>query len=65
MDFCFSTICFFMISRWCLDDSVLRSVEVCKLLFGGCVFAVVAAIELQEQIQIATATAHSIMWFVA
>ena len=31
-------------------DRVFRFVDVCKLLFGGCVCVVVAAIGLQEQI---------------
>ena len=45
-------------------DRVLRFVDVCKLLFVGCVCAVVAAIGLQEQIWIAAAIVHSMLWYV-
>ena len=45
-------------------DRVLRFVDVCKFLFVGCVCAVVAAIGLQEQIWIAAAIVHSMLWYV-
>ena len=64
MDFCFSTIGIFRFSRWSRADRVLRFVDVCKLLFVGCVCAVVAAIGLQEQIWIAAAIVHSMLWCV-
>ena len=64
MDFCFSTMGIFRFSRWSRADRVLRFVEVCKLLLVGCVCAVVAAIKLQEQIRIAAAIGHSMVWYV-
>ena len=63
MDFCFSTICFLGFLGG-VADRVLRFVDVCKLLFVGCVCAVVAAIGLQEQIWIAAAIVHSMLWYV-
>ena len=64
MDFCFFNGLGFFGFLGGVADRVLRFVDVCKLLFVGCVCAVVAAIGLQEQIWIAAAIVHSMLWYV-
>ena len=54
----------FRFPQWGLDDRVRRFVDVCNMSFVGVLCAVVAAINLQEQLRIAAATVHSTVWYV-